>query len=384
MILQALASYYEALSKRGDSVSPGWAVTKVSYALEIGGDGSLLQIHSLKQADSSVKKALPREMVLPSIGEAKGSGIKSNFTWEGSAYLLGVSAKGKPDRIRQCFEAAKQLHLALLSESGDPFAQAICRYFTSWCPDSALENPEIRENLDELSSSNLVFMFGGSFPRDSEAISGAWQRYYESLEEGEKLPCLVTGRPVVPAALHPPIKGVWGTNSNKAALVSFNAPAYCSYNREQNLNAPVGKYAAFAYTTALNKLLSEKEHVKRIGHTTLVYWAEDGEPAYQDAFSFFLDGGDADGRMTDKDLDYCVSAISRGRRVDWNGTSLKPENRFYVLGLAPNVSRLSVRFFLRDGFGGFVGHIREHYAGLSIVGPPAGRAEKPQPAEAYE
>ena len=37
-------------------------------------------------------------------------------------------------------------------------------------------------------------------------------------------------------------------NGNEA-LVSFNAPAFCSYGHEQGANAPVSEYAAFAYTT---------------------------------------------------------------------------------------------------------------------------------------
>ena len=48
------------------------------------------------------------------------------------------------------------------------------------------------------------------------------------------------------------------------------------YGKEQNLNAPVGKYAAFAYTTALNYLIADREHRKQFGDTTVVYWAETG------------------------------------------------------------------------------------------------------------
>ena len=54
------------------------------------------------------------------------------------------------------------------------------------------------------------------------------------------------------------IKGVIGAQSSGAALVSFNASAFESYGKEQSYNAPVGKYAEFAYTTALNYLLSER------------------------------------------------------------------------------------------------------------------------------
>ena len=67
--------------------------------------------------------------------------------------------------------------------------------------------------------------------------------------------------------------------------MSFNAPAFCSYGHEQGENAPVSEYAAFAYTTALNLLIADRDHCQHVGDTTLVCWAENAEPAYQDAMS---------------------------------------------------------------------------------------------------
>lgn len=84
--------------------------------------------------------------------------------------------------------------------------------------------------------------------------------------------------------IHNPIKGVPGAQSSGAALVSFNAPAFESFEKTQSNNAPVGNYAVFAYTTALNYLLSQKKYVKQIGDTTVVYWAEDAKPVCQDCF----------------------------------------------------------------------------------------------------
>lgn len=62
--------------------------------------------------------------------------------------------------------------------------------------------------------------------------------------------CLITGKEAGIARIHPAIKGVMGAQAAGAALVSFNAPAFCSYGHEQGANAPVSEYAAFAYTTA--------------------------------------------------------------------------------------------------------------------------------------
>ena len=44
MILQALVRYYEDLVSKDKIAPPGWSRQKVSYALEIGEDGDILQV----------------------------------------------------------------------------------------------------------------------------------------------------------------------------------------------------------------------------------------------------------------------------------------------------------------------------------------------------
>ena len=102
--------------------------------------------------------------------------------------------------------------------------------------------------------------------------------------------CLVSGelRPI--ARLHPSIKGVQGAQAVGASIVSFNARAYESYGREngQGLNAPVSEYAAFAYTTVLNRLLADSAYRMRLGDATVVYWAEAPGTAYQEVSQLFM------------------------------------------------------------------------------------------------
>lgn len=174
----------------------------------------------------------------------------------------------------------------------------------------------------------------------------------------------MTGKPVVPEKIHPSIKGVRNAQSSGAAVVSFNAEAYESFGREQNINAPVGKYATFAYTTALNYLLSDYNHKKQFGDATVVYWAEDAEDQYQDLFGEFLEGD----TVSDKDLDDLMERLSGGNTVDMNGIPLHPENQFYILALAPNAARISVRFFYHSTFGDLVKNLKEHYDRLKITG----------------
>lgn len=152
--------------------------------------------------------------------------------------------------------------------------------------------------------------------------------------------------------------------------MSFNASAFCSYNKEQNQNAPVGKYAAFAYTTALNHLLADRKNVHRIGDAAVVCWAENADKQYED-FAADLFFGDGDGDQSDEQwlsaLQASVELLAKGlpcRELD-----LDPERKFYILGISPNAARLAVRFFYCDSFGNIVKNIKAHYDRLEIVRP---------------
>ena len=338
MILKSLAEYYEALAARGDAPRRGWGKTKVSFALELSAEGTLVRVVPLLSPSANGKKMMPREMELPAPVK-RANDIVPNFLWDNATYLLGFDEKGKPERTMRCFEAAKKLHQTLLNASDDPFALAIKRFFAQWEPANE-GHPALAEYLEDIKKGvNLAFRFEGADPK----------AYYDNEEAGEKMPCLITGEMVVPCLTHPAIKGVRGAQSSGAALVSFNAPAFCSYERTQNLNAPVGKYTAFAYTTALNTLLADAEHVRCFGDTTVVFWANEAEKAYQDAFGDMLDGGgDA---LSNTELRDFMDALSNGRQAAWDQINLSPETSFSILGLAPNAARLSVRFFLRDTFG---------------------------------
>lgn len=143
--------------------------------------------------------------------------------------------------------------------------------------------------IDEKEYLHLGCLLEELFPE--ARIQMVWQRYQDGGESGVKMQCLVTGNEDEIAAVHPSVKGVRDAQSSGAALVSFNAPAFCSYGREQNYNAPVGKYAAFAYTAALNHLLADRDHVQHIGDTTVVCWAEGADDAYPGFFSAVIGGG---------------------------------------------------------------------------------------------
>ena len=367
MILQALTRYYEDLLSRGEIAAPGWAPAKISLALYINENGELTQIVPTMVEGTKGKKTVmqPQLMVLPAAVKRTVS-IASNFLWDNSAYLLGIDQKGKPERSRECFAAAAKLHHAVLDSVDSPNARAILAFFDTWEPERTAEHPALIRQLDDVTAGgNLVFRVDGRKIEEDAAIREAWQRYRDGGESGVKMQCLVTGKEDEIAAVHPSVKGVRDAQSSGAALVSFNAPAFCSYGREQNYNAPVGKYAAFAYTAALNHLLADSDHVQHIGDTTVVCWAEGAEDIYQSFGMAALFGGEVPG-LSDNDLRAALKRLANGLPCDDLGVD--PNRPFYILGLAPNAARLSVRFFLRDSFGKLMENVNAHYERMEIAG----------------
>lgn len=367
MILQALTRLFEDLVQQGKIARPGWGPAKISYALCLDENGMLESVvPQLTEVQVGKKTQLrPTPMELPA-AVTRSSGILPNFLWDNSSYLLGADEKGKPERSENCFRACAELHHRLLDGVDTPAAKAILAFFDTWNPKEAQNCRVLADAWQEImKGGNLVFRVNGSFAQEDPEIRDAWNASYGE-SQGQRQQCLVTGKMDVPEAVHPMIKGVAGAQSSGAAVVSFNAPAFCSYGKEQSLNAPVGKYAAFAYTSALNYLLADRENVHRIGDTTVVCWAEGAEPQYDFFAGMSLFGDEPPEGLTDNDLRSALRNLAQG--LPCEELSLDPNRPFYILGLAPNAARLSVRFFYRDSFGTLMKNVNDHYRRMEIVG----------------
>lgn len=424
MILQALVSHYEALVAAKKLDPPGWSKQKVSYCICLGDNGEVLQIITLtKQVQrGNTFLYVPQEHPLPS-SVKRTVGVAANFLCDNSGYILGIDNKGKPERSAECHRACVELHEKLLDGVESPSAQAVLAFFRHFDPSRIKEMPAFDELLDDIvGGGNIIFAYdddsydteNDDFPyvHNDPEVRAAWDRYYSSSDaDSLQRICLVTGRLAPIEAVHPSIKGIIGAQWSGAALVSFNAPAFCSYGKEQNLNAPTGKYAAFAYTSALNYLIADKTHsvllrnslgrkipyatadddgstenetrlAVRVGDTTVLFWADDAEPVYKEVFFVELMGicdklfgtSNEDSKCeekhySNKEIFDKIQKLLRGEVVEFNDTYLDPNRTFYVLGITPNSARLSVRFFFANTFGAFLRNVQAHYDRMEIARP---------------
>lgn len=365
MMLASLCEYYDRLAERDEVPVSGFSQEKISYALILSQDGKLVDVQDIR--DTSGKKPQPKALTVPQ-PEKRTAGIKSNFLWDKTSYALGVSARDG-ERVAQEHEAFKALHWKWLGGSGDEGLQALLRFLDQWTPAQFLA-PLF---FDEMRDANVVFRMDGElcYLHQRPAAQALRARMLADGDAPEGI-CLVNGMRAPLARLHPAIKGVNGAQSSGASIVSFNLESFASYGKSQGENAPISERAAFSYTTVLNHLLRRDEHNRQrlqIGDATVVFWAiaPDGQPAAaaESLFALLAHPPLEDGQEATR-LRTVLNAVSQGRALRELDPKLDPDTRFYVLGLAPNASRLSVRFWLANTLDHFVHRIAEHYLDLKL------------------
>ncbi len=385
MILQALNRYYDILlNDPVIEIAPfGYSTVGVSYALNLSPAGDLLDVLPLFAQEQRGKKMVdvPRSMAVPAQVK-RSANVAANFLWDNATYVLGISDQdeAKPRYSRDRFEAFRQLNSDLLVSVDSDAARAVAAFLRQHDPATARTHRAIAQHLDALlKGGNLVFLVKDTYAHADPSIRQAWADYLAGAS-AEKMQCLVTGKVAPLARLHPSLKRVRGAQPTGATLVGFNASAYESYNRSQGQIAPVSQEATFAYTTVLNYLLSDANPNKKLylGDTTVVYWAESTNRAFESVFASFVDpteleqeaAGQAGRKKAEAELGAVARKVKSGQAPDLEAmlAALGDENpRFYVLGLAPNAARASVRFFITDPFEKIVGNIMAHYRDLEII-----------------
>jgi len=390
MILQALSRYYDILLQdpESDIAPPGYSTVEVAFAIEISTKGKFENLIPLVDQVPMGRKIIdkPKRMIVPEQGKHSNK-VSAFFLCDNSTYVLGISDEEGDYGIKR-FQAFRDLNKELLSKVDSSAARAVIAFLDTYDPRKAKEYPEINSNWEALlKGARLVFFLNGEFVHKDSLILNAWEKH-KAGSEAVLGQCLVSGEFAPVARLHPVLKGV-GTRPNPlgASLVSFNNRAYESYNKTelQGLNSPVSEKATFAYGTTLNYLLSRANENRKfnIGDTTVVYWAETDKKGYAKAFLGLCEpeiveieppadeeAKPARDKKSEKKLKKVADKVKRVQALDVNKLleGLEDENpRFYILGLAPNAARVSVRFFHSDPFNKIVEKIMRHYKDLEIV-----------------
>ncbi len=376
MILQALTEYYETLSLENSSNQDiprfGWSKTTVTFCILLDFTGAVKEFIPLIDEN---KKG--RSITVPMQLKRSGINPPPYFLCDSATYMLGLENGKTTPRSLKYFQAFSKLHQKLLKDVDCIEAVAVTEFLKHWNPSESENNPVVQAAFSAgMGHGNLVFRIydNSSWVLDTKKIVDIWNLYYaETLHaNGQSGVCMVTGETATIARIHNSVKkGIYAPTlaPNGWTLVGVDkgSPAFSSYGKEQGYNSPTSEYAAFAYTTALNHLLADREHVYRMGDATVVCWAKCGGDIYQNMMGWTL--FEAEPSYTLTDLQGALNNLCNGLAVDLNGERLDPNMDFYILGLSPNAARLSVRFFLHNSFGAFLRNAQAHQQRLDIIKP---------------
>ena len=372
MILQALNSYYQRMDAHQPGALAPYGLERKSLPviIELDHQGGVHQINISKD------KQTPKLYVLPKAVK-RASGIAANLLWDNAEYVLGLTRPGgKAARVAEQHQAFVERLRQLRCD--DVGVQALLSFMASL----DLSSLQQRSDFDAeffATNPNMSFQLADDTclicerPAVREAALASISSPSADDLEGF---CLVSGESASIERLHPSIKGVWGAQSSGANIVSFNLTAFSSFAKSQGANSPVGKRAGFQYTEALNYLLRKGSRQRlQIGDASTVFWAEEAHEEIEDAFQTLMGSTEKD--ETSDDPNQGTSAVKAALQAFYKGSRIEPsdDKAFYILGLAPNASRIAIRFWQVSNVRAISRNICQHYKDISIVHPANTTAE---------
>lgn len=361
MILNALYDYYH---RSGDLPAFGMELKEIGFVIVIDKDGKFIRFEDRRIDKKSAQQFLVRKSV------GRSSAPVANYLYDNSQYVFGYSDKGDMEEMRKYFDTFK----AQIEEIYDKFPdnEAIQAVFAFYQQEPSemvevMSNDPLWEDIKKnLNKKYSIFSF--LIEEDTEIVAS--KRDLMNLECGGDAVggnnCLVTGKhsKIVEVTTATMIPGSQAT----AKLVAFQVNSgYDSYGKTKGHNAPISEEAEFAYTTALNHLLRSGSHNKfMVGSRTFLFWASsNSEAAKKTEDGLFALFGRAE---DDDDPNRRIELVRRTFMSIYTGTlAADKDDRFFVLGLAPNSARIAVVYWNELPLREFAGLISKHFADMEIV-----------------
>jgi CRISPR-associated protein Csd1 len=371
MILLALKEYYD---RKPELPRAGFEMKEIPFVLVLNPDGTPVSLNETYEGTGKGRRA--KRFLVPQAVK-RSSNVVANLLWDNPAYALGVDSEEQPESVAERHAAFRQ-RIENLGLGPDPGVAAVCSFLSK--PDKTEALQVFGNSWEGLqrTGADLSFQLNGQSGLivQQPSVQAAVINMVAKTED-DKCICLVTGEPQPVERLHAAIKGVWGAQSSGANIVAVNnkiqnganvgeTPAFSSFRKQQGYNSPVGKEAAFAYTTALNYLLGKDSKQRmQVGDASTIFWSQEPSALEDHIADFF-------GEPPKDDPDRNVRAVASLFQSVYTGAFSLGDSRtrFYVLGLAPNVSRIAVRFWIVDTVAGIAGKICQHFEDTRIVHGP--------------
>ena len=359
MILKALYDYYN----RCDNLpAKGMEVKEIGFLIVLSPEGQFLRFEDCRTGKDSSRVYLVKKHV------GRSSAAVANYLYDNSSYVLGFSDKSSEkdqlyfDTFREKVDSIAELY----PDNKDIKAiQSFYRNSREKIIEIVSQDPLWEDIKKNLSKKYSTF----SFRIEGDLKIVAEKKEVLQLEECDtsdaKL-CLVTGEYGVPVdtTTATMIPGSQAT----AKLVAFQVNSgYDSYGKSKCGNAPISENAEFAYTTALNSLLQKGSRNKfSLGSRTFVFWASNNNEASLEAEDSLFDLLGFSEEVND-DPNANIMKVRKVFESIYSGV-LKTglDDKFYILGLAPNSARIAVVYWSENTLKDFAEKILDHFCDMEI------------------
>ena len=361
MILKALYDYYN----RCDNLpAKGLEEKEIGFLLVLSPEGQFLRFEDCRTGKDHARVYLVKKHV------GRSSAAVANYLYDNSAYVLGYSEKSN---------GKEQLYLDTFKEKvesiGDTFPDnkdiIAIRKFYSNSRDMIIELvsqdalwEDIKKNLSK-KYSTFSFRIEGDLKIVAEKKELLQLEECNDKAEADDI-CLVSGKhgPSVETTTATMIPG----SQAIAKLVSFQVNSgYDSYGKTKCGNAPISEEAEFAYTTALNSMLQKGSRNKfMLGTRTFVFWASNNNEASKETEESLFDLLGFSEEAND-DPNANLMKVRKVFESIYSGTlETGLDDKFYILGLAPNSARIAVVYWSETTLKDFAEKILKHFSDMEI------------------
>ena len=375
MILKALYDYY---NRNQNELAPLYlSYEDFFFAIVINKEGKFLRIEDLrndKGEGTTIMTLRPEE---------RTSAPVPHFLGDNGSYVLGL----KDVKMEDGFDYQKEYQKDKNKEKHNSFVSYINNLYNTY-PDNEtlkaihafyhkndlcnlynqLHNTAIWKVLSSFLNKNITFRIEGS-----KSLAAGDNTLFKHIinartNENKEQICLITGKKAKPV-----------TNTHSSFILGGQATArlvacqtdsgYDSYGKSKGYNAPISEEAEFAYTTALNHMLRNDSHNKfLLGSRTFVFWASSNSEAAQKSEECLFDLFRKAENDENDDPNKRIELVQSTFMSIYNGKlPTSKDDKFYILGLAPNAARIAVIYWKELPLREFAGLITRHFEDMNII-----------------
>lgn len=383
-MLSSLVNYYELLSKKGLVVDECFSNVEVSWLICLNEDGTVDDI--IKFTDEVIitdkkgkqkTREIPKKFTFPKHDEAPA--VRSENIEHRGEYIFGFDSSSVTDQgfTVTSQSAAKhqkfiEKNLEFTSGINTPVVSAYRAFIENWIPEQHLSDQILLKNGKNVLKGKFAFCLSGKtnelLNNRPEILNKGRAVYELSKESGRNMAqCCLTGEVKEIAKLHEKIRGVFGGQTSGNVFVCYNNSAEESYCKTNSFNSNISQDAMIKYTTSMNHLLADKKHREILDEMTLIYWADSADDDIQSSFfskAFF--NKSMDRSDVDEILDSAFREFVQGKTISEVLPDIDESVSFYILGMTPNSSRVSVKLYCKDTFGNIMKNMAQHQRDLKI------------------